>query len=199
MDYPQDKTMRMSHEAIYQYIYVFPKGEVKKNLIKGLRQERKYRRSKKKNPLEARGSIQDMLSIHQRPPEIEDRILPGDWESDLIIGYNKQSALLTLVERSTRYTIIIPLPNGRGAQEVREALEQVVIDIPAYLIRSITHDQGKELSQHKLFSNNTGVTVYFADPSSPWQRGTNENTNGLIRQFFPKGTDFSQVSAESVK
>lgn len=196
-----DQDMQISHEAIYQYIYVLPRGELKKTLIKALRQGRKYRRNQRKpdQDSEARGRIQDMLSIHERPEEVADRTVPGHWESDLIIGKYKQSAVATLVERVTRYTLIVPLPKGKTAEAVREALTIAVTQIPDHLRRTITHDQGKELAGHKRFSKETGMTVYFADPASPWQRGTNENTNGLIRQFFPKGTDFNQVSIEEIQ
>jgi IS30 family transposase len=199
--FSSDQSMQISHEAIYQYIYVLPRGELKKTLIKGLRQGRKYRRSQRKpdQDPESRGRIQDMLSIHERPEQVEDRIVPGHWESDLIIGKYKRSAVATLVERVTRYTLIVPLPNGKTAEAVREALTQAVLKIPEHLRRTLTHDQGKELAGHKRFSTDTGMTVYFADPASPWQRGTNENTNGLIRQFFPKGTDFNEVTESEIQ
>jgi len=140
-----------------------------------------------------------MLSIEERPQEVADRIIPGHWESDLIVGKRNQSAVATLVERVTRYTLIIPLPEGRDAHSVRIAISNAVLDIPTHLKRTLTHDQGKELSQHKLLSKETGMIVYFAHPHSPWERGTNENTNGLIRQFFPKGTDFNTVSTEEIQ
>lgn len=196
-----DNTMHISPEAIYQYIYILPRGSLKKTLIDGLRQRRRYRRSQrqKQQDEEMRGKIQDMLSIHERPEEVKDRILPGHWESDLIIGKYKQSAVATLVERTTRFTIIVPLPKGKGAVEVREALTEATKEIPDYLRLSLTHDQGKEMSEHKQFSIDSNMTVYFADPRSPWQRGTNENTNGLIRQYYPKGTDFREVSVEDIK
>ena len=201
LDYPNDQSMRISHETIYQYIYVLPRGELKKTLIEGLRRKHKYRRSKKKEAQdeELRGKIKDMLSIHERPAEVADRIVPGHWESDLIIGKYKRSAVATLVERTTRYTIIVPLPKGKGALAVREALTEAVSEIPLHLRRTLTHDQGKEMSQHKQFSSASNMQVYFADPASPWQRGTNENTNGLIRQYFPKGTDFSLLSPDEIR
>lgn len=193
--------MPISHEAIYQYIYVLPRGNLKKELLQGLRQSRKYRRTQrqKNQDEEKRGRIRDMLSIHERPKEVEDRTVPGHWESDLIIGKYKRTAIATLVERTTRYTIIIPLPEGKGAIEVNQALQEATASIPSHLKRSLTHDQGKELSKHKEFTDATGMKVYFADPASPWQRGTNENTNGLIRQFFPKGTDFSLITREEIQ
>lgn len=200
-EYPDNNNMQISHETIYQYIYVLPRGSLKRTLIEGLRRKHKYRRTKKKEAQdeELRGKIQDMLSIHERPEEVADRTVPGHWESDLIIGKYKRSAIATLVERSSRYTIIVPLPEGKGAIQVREALTKAVSDIPLHLRRSLTHDQGKEMSQHKEFTKASNMQVYFADPASPWQRGTNENTNGLIRQYFPKGTDFSLVSTEQIK
>jgi transposase, IS30 family len=194
--------MQISHEAIYQYIYVLPKGSLKKELVEGLRRGHKYRRLSKKKQSEfdeTRGKIADMLSIHERPIEVEDRIIPGHWESDLIIGKYKQSALATLVERTTRYTIIVELPNGKTALEVRTAIAQEVQNLPQLLKKTLTHDQGKEMSQHKQFTIDTDMKVYFADPASPWQRGTNENTNGLIRQFFPKGADFRLISRDRIK
>lgn len=196
-----DPAMHISHEAIYQYIYVLPRGKLKGTLVKGLRQERKYRRGKRKksSDTETRGKIQEMLSIHERPPEVADRIIPGHWEGDLIIGKYRASALATLVERTTRYTMIIPLREGKKAPDVRKALQQRLTTLPEDLRRSMTYDQGKEMSQHKQFTIDTGITVYFADPGSPWQRGTNENTNGLIRQFFPKGTDFRIITDQEIQ
>jgi transposase, IS30 family len=201
-DMSVDSKMQISHEAIYQYIYVLPKGSLKKELVEGLRRGHKYRRLSKKKQSEfdeTRGKINDMLSIHERPIEVEDRTIPGHWESDLIIGKYKQSALATLVERTTRYTIIVELPNGKTALEVRTAIAQEVQNLPQLLKKTLTHDQGKEMSQHKQFTIDTDMKVYFADPASPWQRGTNENTNGLIRQFFPKGTDFRLISRDRIK
>ena len=196
-----DTSMHISHEAIYQYIYVLPRGELKATLVKGLRQQRAYRRSQRKKSLdiEQRGKIQSMLSIHERPPEVADRTIPGHWEGDLILGRYKQSALCTLVERTTRYTLIILLNKGKSAQDVRRAMQQRLQTLPTDLVRSLTYDQGKEMSEHRQFTIDTGITVYFADPASPWQRGTNENTNGLIRQFFPKGTDFRLVTEDEVR
>jgi transposase, IS30 family len=197
-----DQKMQISHEAIYQYIYVLPRGSLKKELVESLRRGHKYRRlSKKKQDEfeENRGKIADMLSIHERPVEVADRTVPGHWESDLIIGKYKQSAIATLVERTTRYTIIVELPKGKKALEVRAAITEEVKNIPQHLRKTLTHDQGKEMSQHKQFTLDTDMRVYFADPASPWQRGTNENTNGLIRQFFPKGTDFRHITRERIK
>lgn len=199
-EYPLDMTMRISHEAIYQYIYVLPRGELKRTIIKALRQERKYRRAKHKrsNDEETRGKIADMLSIEERPREVADRSVPGHWEGDLILGKYKRTALGTLVERTTRKTILVPL-KAKDAESVRNAYAGELRALPRNLAKTLTHDQGKEMSGHKQFTIDTGIQVYFAHPGSPWERGTNENTNGLVRQYFPKGTDFSRVSAREIK
>jgi len=195
-----DIAMRISHEAIYRYIYVLPRGELKQTLIKALRQEHKYRRKQKtgKNE-ENRGKIANMLSIEERPAEVADRTVPGHWEGDLILGKHKRSALGTLVERTTRYTILVPLGNKKDAVTVRQEFAKAFQTVPAELKKSMTYDQGKEMSEHQQFTIDTGIQVYFAHPGSPWERGTNENTNGLIRQYFPKGTDFTEVSEEEIK
>lgn len=202
MQYPQDERMRISHEAIYQYIYVLPRGSLKKELIFALRQERKYRRKKggrKGASEETRGKIADMLSIEERPKGVEDRTIPGHWEGDLIMGKYKRTALGTLVERTTRYTLLVPLGKNKSAAEVRRAYAKAMRTIPTELAKTLTYDQGKEMSEHKRFTIDTGIQVYFAHPGSPWERGTNENTNGLIRQYFPKGTDFSNVTTREIK
>jgi IS30 family transposase len=192
--------MRISHEAIYRYIYVLPRGELKRTLIQSLRQEHAYRHKQKGGQSqETRGKITEMLSIEERPVEVEDRSVPGHWEGDLILGKNRQSALGTLVERTTRYTMLVPLGNKRDAVTVREAFAQAFATLPVELKKSLTYDQGKEMGEHQRFTIDTGIEVYFAHPSSPWERGTNENTNGLIRQYFPKGTDFSKVSLDDIK
>ncbi len=196
-DYPTDSTMRISPEAIYTYIYVLPRGSLKKELLACLRQNRK-RRHKQKRGVKAKRELEDMLSIEERPKEVEDRIIPGHWEGDLIIGKNNRSALGTLVERTTRTTILIPVKN-REAETVAKAFAKEVKKLPQQMKLSMTYDQGREMAKHKLFTNITGVKVYFAHPKSPWERGTNENTNGLIRQYFPKGTDFKKVSRYEVK
>ena len=195
-----DMTMRISQEAIYRYIYVLPRGELKQTLIKALRQEHKYRRKQKtgKNE-EKRGKIANMLSIEERPAEVADRSVAGHWEGDLILGKYKRSALGTLVERTTRYTILVPLGNKKDAITVRHEFAKAFQTVPAELKKSMTYDQGKEMSEHQLFTIDTGIKVFFAHPGSPWERGTNENTNGLIRQYFPKGTDFAEVSEEEIK
>jgi IS30 family transposase len=200
MDYPIDMTMRISHEAIYRYIYVLPRGELKQTLIKALRQGRKYRRKQKKGKSEeTRGKIANMLSIEERPAEVADRSVPGHWEGDLILGKYKRSALGTLVERTTRYTILVPLGDKKDAETVRKAFAEAFQTVPVELKKSLTYDQGKEMSEHQQFTIDSKIQVYFAHPGSPWERGTNENTNGLIRQYFPKGTDFTQVTIEEIK
>jgi IS30 family transposase len=200
IEYAVDMDMRISHESIYQYIYVLPRGELKRTLIQALRQEHKYRRKRKGNKeTETRGKIANMLSIEERPAEVSDRTVPGHWEGDLILGKYKRSALGTLVERTTRYTILVPLGNQKDAVSVRQAYADAFRSIPAELKKTLTYDQGKEMSEHQRFTIDSGILVYFAHPASPWERGTNENTNGLIRQYFPKGTDFSDVSVEEIK
>lgn len=200
MEYPMDMSMRISHEAIYRYIYVLPRGELKQTLIKALRQGRKYRRKQKKGKSEeTRGKIANMLSIEERPAEVANRSVPGHWEGDLILGKYKRSALGTLVERTTRYTILVPLGDKKDAETVRKAFAEAFQSVPVELKKSLTYDQGKEMSEHQQFTIDSRIEVYFAHPGSPWERGTNENTNGLIRQYFPKGTDFTQVSIEEIR
>lgn len=199
-DYANDTTMQVSHETIYSYVYVLPRGALKKELLACLRQQRKYRqkRSKKGNPEEKRGKIADMLSIEERPAEVADRIIPGHWEGDLILGKYKRTALGTLVERTTRSTILVHL-TGKDATSVRRAYAREMKTLPQQMKLSLTYDQGKEMAEHKQFTMDTNIQVYFAHPGSPWERGTNENTNGLIRQYFPKGTDFSKISRREIK
>jgi IS30 family transposase len=200
IEYSWDTAMRISREAIYQYIYILPRGELKRTLVKALRQEHKYRRTQKGGkPEENRGKIANMLSIEERPVEVADRTVPGHWEGDLILGKYKRTALGTLVERTTRYTILVPLGSQKDALSVREAYEEAFKTIPEEMRKSLTYDQGKEMAQHERFTIDTGIQVFFAHPGSPWERGTNENTNGLIRQYFPQGTDFSQISIDEVK
>lgn len=196
-DYPLDMTMRVAAETIYTYLYILPRGGLKKELLSCLRQNRK-RRHKQRRGVKMERNIEDMLSIEERPKEVLDRIIPGHWEGDLIIGRNNRSALGTLVERTTRTTILIPVKSKR-AEDVAKAFAKEVKKLPQQMKLSMTYDQGREMAMHKLFTNITGVKVYFAHPRSPWERGTNENTNGLIRQFFPKGTDFVKISRKEVK
>ena len=199
-EYPADMAMHISHEAIYRYIYVLPRGSLKATLIKALRQERKYRRKQRHgNNEEMRGKIADMLSIEERPREVEDRTVPGHWEGDLIMGKYKRTALGTLVERTTRYVILVPLGKNKDAESVRKAYTKELGALPKEIAKTLTYDQGKEMSDHKRFTIDTGIQVYFAHPGSPWERGTNENTNGLIRQYFPKGTEFDQVAVREIK
>ena len=168
IEYPIDMAMRISHEAIYRYIYVLPRGELKQRLIKALRQEHKYRRKQKtgKNK-ENRGKIANMLSIEERPAEVADRTVPGHWEGDLILGKYKRSALGTLVERTTRYTILVPLGNKKDALTVRQEFAKAFQTVPAELKKSMTYDQGKEMSEHQKFTIDTGIQVFFAHPGSP--------------------------------
>ncbi|MDD5173160.1 MAG: IS30 family transposase [Patescibacteria group bacterium] len=196
-DYPDNMAMHIAPETIYTYIYVLPRGSLKKELTSCLRQNRK-RRHKQSRGVKMERNIEDMLSIEERPKEVEDRIVPGHWEGDLIIGKYNRSALGTLVERTTRTTILVPLKN-REAETVAKSFAKEVKKLPKQMKLSMTYDQGREMAKHKLFTNITGIKVYFAHPRSPWERGTNENTNGLIRQFFPKGTDFNKVSRYEVK
>jgi len=197
MDYPNDMAMRISPEAIYTYLYVLPRGALKKELLSCLRQNRKHRH-KQRRGIKAKRNLEDMLSIEERPKEVESRIIPGHWECDLIIGKNNRSALGTLVERTTRTTILIPVKN-REAETVAKAFAKAIKKLPQQMKLTMTYDQGREMASHKLFTNITDVKVYFAHPRSPWERGTNENTNGLIRQYFPKGTEFNKVSRYQVK
>ena len=183
--------MRISHESIYQYLYCLPKGELKLELMRGLRQECKHRLSRAARH-SRRQRIQDIVSISERPKEAVGRIVPGHWEGDLLMGKERRSAVGTLVERTTRLTLVVPLP-AKDAFTVRKEFARTFKRIPAKFKKSLAYDRGSEMSEHKLFTNETNIKVYFADPSSPWQRGTNENTNGLIRQYFPKGTDFRKV------
>jgi IS30 family transposase len=178
VDYADDESMRISAEAIYQYIYVLPRGELKATLVAGLRQEHRHRRKRKAlegKDAEKRGKIAEMLSIEERPAEVAARTVPGHWEGDLIFGKNKRTALGTLVERVTRYTLLIAL-EARDAETVRVTYAKALGKLPRALARSLTYDQGKEMSGHKAFTIATGMKVYFAHPSSPWERGTNENT-----------------------
>lgn len=197
LDYPDNKTMRLSYETIYQHLYCLPRGELKKELMKNLRHERKMRHPRIYAHYR-RQRIQDIISISERPKEVEDRIVPGHWEGDLIIGKNKKSALGTLVERTTRLTLLVPLV-AKDALSVSKSFARTFKKVPSKFKKSLTYDRGSEMSQHKLFTRQTKIQVYFADPYSPWQRGTNENTNGLIRQYFPKGTDFRNISLAEIK
>ncbi|MCH8130816.1 MAG: IS30 family transposase [Acidobacteria bacterium] len=189
--YPDNQEMYVSHETIYLSLFVQGKGALRRELAQSLRTGRAYRRPKVKRAPSGKGKIVDPVMISERPAEVEDRAVPGHWEGDLLMG-RRQTAIGTLVERHTRYVMLFPLPDGNTAEAVRDALTETVQRLPDHLWQSLTWDQGKEMAQHAQFSIDTGVDVYFCDPKSPWQRGTNENTNGLLRQYFPKGTDMSQ-------
>lgn len=195
--YPNDLTMRISHEAIYTYLYVLPRGELKRELVRYLRQHHPLRRPRNKVRHKSR-PIQDFISIEERPPEVRDRTVPGHWEGDLLVGRRNGSVMGTLVERTTRFTLLVPLPE-RDTFSVRKAFARELRSLPNELKKSLTYDHGQEMAQHKLFTKETQIRVYFAHPHCPWERGTNENTNGLLRQFFPKGTDFSKISRCRIK
>ena len=179
----------MSHETIYRSLFVQARGALRKELTACLRSGRAQRRPNRRTDLG--GRLLDMVMISERPAEASDRAVPGHWEGDLIIGRGGRSAIGTLVERSSRFVILLHLPNGRTAEEVRKALGEQITALPEQLRRSLTWDQGKEMAEHVTFRVETGMPVYFCDPHSPWQRGSSENTNGLLRQYFPKGTDLS--------
>lgn len=194
VDFPDDQGMRVSHETIYKTLYVQGRGQLNRELGTALRTGRALRKPHRKTT-ERRGRIPNMVNIADRPAEVTDRAVPGHWEGDLIIGANTASAIGTLVERTTRFTLLLHLPDTHGAEQVRDAMTTQVLRLPTHLAKSVTWDQGIEMAQHAQFSVDTGVEVYFCDPHSPWQRGTNENTNGLLRQYFPKGTSLKPFSA----
>lgn len=195
--YPTDMTMQISHESIYSYLYVLPRGSLRKDLVKCLRRHHINRRVKSKSRHKC-APIQDFISIEERPAEVADRIIPGHWEGDLIMGAGNRSALGTLVERTTRMTFLVRLKD-KDAPAVRKAFANEFKRVPEGLKRSLTYDHGQGMAEHKLFTKSTRIQVYFSHPHSPWERGTNENTNDLIRQFFPKGTDFTKVSLKEIK
>ncbi|MGK4579582.1 IS30 family transposase [Kitasatospora sp. HPMI-4] len=215
VDYPDDESMRISHEAIYQALYVQGRGALERELVTCLRTGRALRVPRSRARQKAAGHVTPDVMISERPAEAEDRAVAGHWEGDLIIGTNR-SAIGTLVERTTRFTILVHLPRmegygveprgkngpalaGYGAEAMRKALTAQMANIPQQLRRSLTWDRGKELAQHAQLRADTGIAVYFADPHSPWQRGTNENTNGLLRQYFPKGTDLARWTARDLE
>ena len=195
--YPGDPTMRISHEAIYTYLYVLPRGTLKKELIRALRHRHHVRRPRATVRRKPR-PIQDFLSIEERPAAVADRTVPGHWEGDLLMGHANASAVGTLVERTTRFTLLVPL-RAKDAASVRQAFARELRTLPAQLRQSLTYDQGQEMTEHRLFTQQTQIQVYFAHPRCPWERGTNENTNGLLRQFFPKGTHFTTVTRRQIK
>lgn len=207
VDFPEDLTMRISHEAIYQALYIQGRGALKREISACLRSGRALRLPRERARNRGKSFISDALMISDRPAEIDDRAVPGHWEGDLILGLGS-SAIGTLVERTTRFTMLLHLPRmeghgkansikngpalaGHGAEAVRDAISKTIMDLPAHLRRSLTWDQGVEMAQHVQLRIDTGLDIYFCDPQSPWQRGSNENTNGLLRQYFPKGTDLS--------
>ncbi len=192
LDFPDDPEMRVSHETIYQSLFVQGRGELRRELARCLRSGRTSR--KKRGTAERRGRIPGMVNISERPAEIEDRAVPGHWVGDLILGAGGRSAVGTLVERSTRLVLLLHLDGGRSAVTVEAAMRRAIEELPAELRRSITWDQGAEMSTHANFTTATGIPIYFCDPHAPWQRGSNENTNGLLRQYLPKGTDLSAHS-----
>jgi len=211
LDFPEDETMRISHEAIYQALYVQGRGALRRELSACLRTGRALRMPRARTRRPGRTFVAPEIMISQRPAEAADRAVPGHWEGDLIIGLGS-SAIGTLVERTTRFTMLLHLPRltgheqetrvkngpalaGHGAEAVRDAITRAIFTMPAQLRRSLTWDQGAELAQHARLKINAGMQIYFCDPHSPWQRGTNENTNGLLRQYFPKGTDLSAHDA----
>lgn len=190
-DFPDDPEMRVSHEAIYQCLYVQGRGSLRRELAQCLRTGRAMRRPQRKSE-ERRGRIPDKVMIGDRPAEFSDRAVPGSWEGDLIIGsVSSGSAIGTLVERTTRFVMLLHLPDGHGALAVQEAIIAKMAELPEHLRRALTWDQGMEMANHANIAKATGLKIYFCDPHSPWQRATNENTNGLLRQYFPKGTDLS--------
>jgi IS30 family transposase len=215
LDFPDDVSMRISHEAIYQSLYIEGRGALKRELVWCLRTGRALRAPRERSRRTTWAHVTPETLISERPPEAEDRAVPGHWEGDLLIGLER-SAIGTIVERTTRYTMLVHLPReqgyrhkqtvkngpalaGYGAITMKNALANSMATLPEELVRSLTWDRGKEMSAHAQFKVETGIPVFFADPQSPWQRGTNENTNGLLRQYFPKGTDLARWSAEEIE
>ncbi|SEK19454.1 transposase, IS30 family [Rhodococcus maanshanensis] len=191
--------MRVSHETIYQALYLQARGGLKREVAQTLRTGR-TRRAPRRRPDQRTPRFADpMIMISDRPAEIEDRAVPGHWEGDLIVGTGNKSAIGTLVERSTRYTMLVHLPGSHDAETVRDGLIATISTLPEHLRGSLTWDQGCEMARHKQFTMATDMPVYFCSPASPWQRGTNENTNGLLRQYFPKGSDLSVYGPEDLE
>lgn len=194
--HPDQPSERVSHETIYHTLYAMPRGELRRELIACLRWSRDKRRSKTRAP-DGRGHIAEMQSIHLRPPEVTDRLIPGHWEADMIKGAMNRSSVGTLVERTTLMTALAKMPDGT-AQSALDGFSEALSAIPSELRKTLTYDQGREMSKHAQLTERTGVAVYFCDPHSPWQRGLNENTNGLLRQYLPKGSDLSVYSQEQL-
>lgn len=198
LEFPDDPEMHVCHETIYRALYVQGRGELRRELARYLRTGRWMRKTRRREG-ERRGRISDMVMISERPPEVEDRAVPGHWEGDLIIGAEaSRSAVGTLVERASGFTLLVHLPDGRGALTVQEALVDKILTLPEQLRLSLTWDQGGEMHRHKAISEATGMDIYFCPPSTPWLRGSNENTNGLLRQYLPKGTDLSVHTPEEL-
>ncbi|MFF0412637.1 IS30 family transposase [Kitasatospora sp. NPDC004745] len=189
--FPERPEMHVVHETVYQALYVQGRGELRRELAAALRTGRARRKPHRQAACRQPRFATPTVMISERPAEVEDRAVPGHWEGDLIIGKDGGSAIGTLVERATRYVMLVHLPHGRTAEQVRDALVATVRALPTHLVRSLTWDQGAEMAAHGSFTIATDIPVYFCDPASPWQRGSNENTNGLLRQYFPKGTDLA--------
>jgi IS30 family transposase len=198
-DFPDDESMRVSHETIYQALYFQARGGLKREVAQALRSGRTCRKPHRSLDSRTHRFIDPMIMISDRPAEVADRAVPGHWEGDLIMGEANKTAIATLVERATRYTMLVHLPDGHDAEAVRDGLIATIATLPAHLRGSLTWDQGAEMARHKQFSMATDMAVYFCDPASPWQRGTNENTNGLLRQYFPKGSDLSLFGTEDLE
>jgi IS30 family transposase len=198
IEYPTDMSMRISPDSIYMYVYVMPKGMLKEELLRALRHKHRRRRKKRGERAVTIKEMEDMIGIDERPKEVETRTIPGHWEGDLMIGKNRKSAIGTIVERKTRLLKIVRLKN-KTSKEVKNKFAREFKKIPEKMRLSMTYDQGREMAQHKALSRAVKMTVYFAHKASPWERGTNENTNGLLRQYFPKGTDFNKVSLRELK
>jgi transposase, IS30 family len=197
-EFPQQPEMWVSHETIYRSIYVQGRGALRRELAVCLRTGRALRKPQRKSD-ERRGRIPGMVSISERPAEVEDRAVPGHWEGDLILGKNGRSAIGTLVERKTRFVMLLHLPRRHGALEVEQAMLAVTQKLPQRLWKTLTWDRGSEMGRHAEISIATGLEIYFCDPGKPWQRGSNENTNGLLRQYFPKGTDLRSFTADELE
>src|SRR3954467_495078 len=196
LDFPDDPAMRISHEAIYQSLYVQGRGALRRELTACLRSGRALRVPRAGTSGRGKGFVRPEIMISERPAEAGDRAVPGHWEGDLIIGKDGRTAIGTLVERATRYCLLLHLPHRHGAEQVRDAMITTIATLPTHLWRSLTWDRGIEMARHREITIATGLPIYFADPHSPWQRGSNENTNGLLRQYFPKGTDLSVHTRE---
>ncbi|RSN15225.1 IS30 family transposase [Streptomyces sp. WAC 05977] len=192
--FPDDQAMRVSHETIYQSLFIQTRGELRNELTEHLRSGRDQRRSRTSTSSRRKGRITGMTPISERPAEAADRAVPGHWEGDLILGAVGKGAVITLVERHSRFVLLAPLPHTHKAVEVRELLTSMIATLPTELKRSLTWDQGNEMAQHAQFTLDTGLQVYFCNPHSPWERGSNENTNGLLRHYWPKGSDLRHLT-----